>query len=301
MKKYSIIFFIRQSLNGLFMNSIMSITSIFILTACLVLTGCFALLSLNTNLNLQKIDSLNKIVFYIDDNYESEEDIARIKETISNLDNVERITFVEKEDGLREFMQQEEFAGIVEDNEFFENFIKAATVHHKIEIEYKNISDVGTLDYQLRCIEGMYKIKNRVDIAEVINNLKSVVMLILAGFSMVLFIIAVFIILNTVKLSVHSRKNEIEIMRYIGATNFFIIFPFLLEGVIIGLLSGIVAYFAQSYIYSAAISAVDKMEAGLTFISFSDIRGILFFGFVLTGMICGLFGSGISSRRYLKV
>ena len=82
MRKYSVLFFIKQSLNGLFMNSVMSITSIFILTSCLILTGCSVLLLFNTNLNLEKLDSLNKIVFFIDEEYDSEEQLEKIREEI---------------------------------------------------------------------------------------------------------------------------------------------------------------------------------------------------------------------------
>ena len=309
MKKYSILFFIRQSLNGLFMNSIMSITAIFILTGCLILTGCFALLSFNTNINLQQLDKLNKIVFYIGNEYGSDEQIEKIKQEILSYDNVENIKFISKDEALNRVKEQfADFGGAFEDEELFGDVRRDNTIENSIEIEYKNIEDVGTLDYQLRCTEGVAKyddgtpkIKNQVDIAKFIENLKNVIMLILMGFSLVLFIIAVFIILNTVKLSVHARRNEIEIMRYIGATNFFIVFPFLLEGIIIGMISGIIAFAAQSYIYKSAVEAVNKMNSGLEFIDFSDMSVLLFTGFIVTGALCGLFGSGLSSRKYFKV
>jgi len=301
MKKYSVIFFIKQSLKGLFMNSIMSVTSVFILTACLILTGCFALLSLNANINLQQLDSLNKIVFLIDQNYESEEDVERIKNEIRSLPNVGFINFISKEDALEKLMEQDEYADIFGDQEFIDGIRRDNPLLHKIEIEYKNIDDVQTLDYQLKCIEGMYKVNNEVKVAEIIQSLKNVIGIVLVGFSLVLFVLAIFIILNTVRLSVHARKSEIEIMRYIGATNFFIVFPFLLEGIIIGVVSGIIAFIGQYYIYEAAKDAILKMSGGLEFINFSDVGTIVFLGFILTGALCGLFGSGISSRRYLKV
>ena len=303
MKKYSVIFFIKQSFNGLFMNSIMSITSIFILTACLILTGCFALLSVNTNINLQHLDSLNKIVFFIDKEYESEEEIERIKNQISELPNVVSIKFISKEDGFESFRENfKEFAQVFEEEEgLLDNVIRDNPLDNKIEIEYKNTNDVGTLEYQLNLIEGMSKIKHQVNVTEFIDNLKNIVMLVLIGFSLVLFVVAVFIILNTVKLSVHSRRNEIEIMRYIGATNFFIVFPFLLEGIIIGVISGLIAFVSQYYIYGAAISAVNDISAGIEFMEFSDAWLILFLGCIFTGALCGIFGSGLSSRRYLKV
>ena len=310
MKKYSIIFFIKQSLNGLFRNSIMSLTSVFILTACLILAGCFALLMLNTNTNLEQLDKLNKIVFYIDKNYESEEEIERIKSQIIELDNTESIKFISKQEALEKTKEKyPAFAEILEEDiELAQKVQQDNPISNSIEITYKNTKDVNTLDYQLRLIEGVAKdaagapkIKNQVEISELIKNLKDIVMLVLIGFSFILFIIAIFIILNTVKLSVYARKNEIEIMRYIGATNFFIVVPFLLEGIIIGLVSGTLAFVAQIYIYGGAVSAINDMTEVLDFIPFSEVNTLIFAAFMAIGVICGLFGSGISSSKYLKV
>ena len=310
MRKYSILFFIRQSLNGLFMNSIMSITSVFILTACLILTGCFGLLMINTNLNLEQLDKLNKIVFYIDTAYDSEEQIQVLKDKITALDNVESIKFISKDEALETVRDKyPAFAEIFEeDPELYEKAQKNNRISNSIEIMYKNIGDVNTLDYQLRQMEGVAKdtngepkVQNLVEVAELIRNLKDIVMLVMIGFLLIMFLIAVFIILNTVKLSVYSRKNEIEIMRYIGATNFFIIVPFLLEGIIIGIISGIVAFVSQTYIYGGAISAIEQRTEVLEFVAFSEVNTIILSAFILTGVLCGVFGSAISSRKYLKV
>jgi cell division transport system permease protein len=91
-------------------------------------------------------------------------------------------------------------------------------------------------------------------------------------------------------------------MRYIGATNFFIVCPFLLEGIIIGLVSAVITYIMQSYIYNAAVTAVLRMDGGiiLEFIEFSEVNIMLFFGFLFAGIFCGICGSGLSSRKYLK-
>ena len=302
MKQYSILFFIKQSLNGLFMNSVMSITSIFVLMSCLILTGCSALLIFNVELNLNQLNALNKVVFFIDENYESEEEINRIKEEITSLSNVDKIVHITKEEALENFKKQfEAFAGALENESLLSNVIKDNTLPHTIEIDYKDISDVQMLVYHLQSIEGCKKVNNRADIAEFIQNIKNIVMIILIGFAVLLFVFAIFIILNTVKLSVHARRQELVIMRYIGATNFFILFPFLLEGIIIGLLSGIIAYFLQSYIYKNAVVALIKMNTGLEFMKFDELSAMLLAAFVVIGVVCGLFGSGISSRRYLKV
>jgi len=255
------------------------------------------------------LDSLNKITFFIDPEYESEEQIQKIKDEITGLENVESIRFVPKEEALERVRERfAAFSVFDEEPELFAEVAKDNKISHSIEITYKNIGDVNTLDYQLRCIEGVDKyedgtpkVKHQIEVSELIKNLKDIVMLVLIGFLLILFLIAIFIILNTVKLSVYSRKGEIEIMRYIGATNFFIIVPFLLEGIIIGLVSALIAFGAQVYIYGAAVSAIENMTEVLDFIPFSEVNIIIFAAFILTGVSCGVFGSAVSSRRYLKV
>jgi len=308
MKNYSFIFFIKQSLHGLLMNSIMSITSIFFMSGCLILTGCFVLLALNTDLNLRKLDNFNKIIFYIDKEFESEEEIKRIQDEIAGLANTKSMRFISKREAFEEMRDQyENFGKLFED----EGLVNASidSLEHKIEIEYIDIEHVGTLDYQLRLIPGVAhyesgepKVKNRIEMTEFIKNIQNIIMFILIGFLVILFVIAVFIILNTVRLSVHVRRQEIIIMRYIGATNFFILFPFLLEGIIIGVVAAFIAYISLINIYKSAINAVLGMEGGfgLEFAVFSDIGSILLAAFVLIGVVCGLFGSGLSSRKYLQ-
>ena len=285
------------------MNGLMTATSIFILMSCLILMGCFGLLIYNIDINLQKIDNLNKLVIYIDQEYESEEEIERIKSQVDALENVSQWQFVSKDTALKRAsaMFDVPLFEFMDDEEFAENVKRDNRISHSIEIEYNDIERVGTLEYQLRNIEGIKKIRNQAELAELIQNLKNVVMLVLIWFLLILFIIAIAIILNTVRLSVNSRKNEIMIMRYIGATNFFILFPFLLEGVIIGIVSSVLAYLIQWYIYGVATDGILRMEAGLSIIAFSEINILVFLIFLFTGVFSGLFGSSLSSHRYLKV
>lgn len=289
------------------MNGVMTATSIFILMSCLILMGCFGLLIFNMNLNLEKIGDLNKIVIFIEQEYEAEEEIERIKSQVANLDNISQWQFITKDEAFKRWMSLEENLPIVEmimeDAEFEEDVKRDKTLRNSIEIEYKNIDKVGTLVYQLKNIEGVdaNRVRNQAELAEMIQNLKNVVMLVMIWFLLILFVIAIAIILNTIKLSVNSRKNEIMIMRYIGATNFFILFPFLIEGAIIGITSAVIAYFIQWYIYGIATDGVLRMEAGLSVVPFSELNILLFLIFLFTGVFTGLFGSALSSNKYLKV
>ena len=305
MRKYSMIFFIRQSLRGLFKNSVMSLTSVFILASCLLLMGCFGFFIFNVNINLGQLDDLmNTIVFFVDTEYNSEEEIARIQNEIAELSNVRRIVPVSRREAIDIALNMiwgylPDWA-LAEDVGFHEEIVRADPMRDAFEIEYYDVRELSTLRFQLMAIEGFGGYRSSAETAEFIVNLQNVVTLILFWFLAVLFGIAIFIILNTVKLSVHSRKDEITIMRYIGATNFFILFPFLLEGVIIGVVSAVAAYALQWYIYGMALGALADMATGLTFIDFSEVSAIVFIIFISVGVVCGLLGSSISSQKHLR-
>lgn len=305
MRKYSGMFFLKQSLSGLFMNGLMTATSIFILMSCLILMGCFGLLIYNININLNRIDDFNKIVIFIGKEYESEEELERIKNEVDSLENTKKWQFISKDAALNKFKElygeSNSMLFEIYDDELEQDLNKDNPMRNSIEIEYKDIEKIRSYVYQLNDIEGVEKVRNQVEVAEFIHNLRSVIMLVLIWFLVILFVIAIAIILNTVKLSVNSRKNEIMIMRYIGATNFFIVFPFLLEGIIIGTVSALTAYGLQWYIYGVATNGILRMEAGITVASFSDINILLFLIFLFTGVLSGLIGSSLSLHKYLKV
>jgi len=270
--------------------------------------GCFGLFMYNINMNLDQLDELNKIVFYIDTKYDSEEEINRIKNEIAATPNVKQLRVISRREALDQtiadfFGDNEEFT-LFGDEDFYEELLRdnqsGDIMPDAIEIEYHDIAQISTLEFQLKAIEGYESLKNSTDIAEFITTLKDVIMLVLVWFLAVLFGIAIFIILNTVRLSVHSRKNEIVIMRYIGATNFFILFPFLLEGVIIGIFSAVLGYALIWFIYGAAVGTLDSMDTGLNFIEFSEVSAVIFGLFLLVGILCGLLGSSISAQKHLK-
>ena len=298
------LFFMKQSLHGLFMNGVMSLTSVFILTSCLLLMGCFGFFMYNINVNLEQLDELNKIVFYIDNEYDSEEEIERIKNEIAATPNVKQFRVISRSEALEQtladmFGYNPEF-GFLGEEDFFDRLRRDEPLQASIEIEYYDISQISTLEFQLKAIKGYESLRNSTDIAEFIVNLKDVTMLVLVWFLTVLFGIAIFIILNTVKLSVYSRKSEIIIMRYIGATNFFILFPFLLEGIIIGIVSAILGYALLYYIYGAAVGTLELMETGLNFVEFGEVSPLVLALFVLVGVLCGLLGSSFSAQKHLK-
>ena len=291
MRRYNPFYFIGQAFEGLFRNGVMSFASIAVLMSLLVVIGGFTLLVMNIDVNLEQFGLINQIVVFCD-REATEEEIEEIGSAIGKLDNIAKVEHVTKEEGLEQMKEQYDTYDDVseENNPLPDSFV----------ITYVENEKVVELDYQLKQIPGIVKVNNRLELATTIENFKHGVMLVFVWFLAILAVVSIFIIINTIKLSVFSRRNEISIMQYVGATGWFISLPYIIEGAVIGLVSSIAAYFIEWYIYSYIERLVITDLQMITFIQFSDIRSYVLWGFIGLGVVTGVLGSLISLGRYLK-
>ena len=295
MSRYNPFYFIGQALKSLWRNSVMTVASVLILASCLIVLGSFAVLIADINLNLDQLGLMNEIAIYCEPDLDDAA-VEEIYNTLRNMDNVGDITFVPKEQGLAEMKEDyAEYSNLFEIAEGEEN-----PLPDMFYITYEDIAKATTLEYQLGEIEGISKIIFRLDLAAQIDSFKSGVSLVFIWFLVLLFVVSLFIIINTIKIAVHARRNEINVMRYIGATRTFIITPFILEGVIIGLLSGMIAYFAEWYICTYVEQFVQTKIRMIEVYPFSALSTYVLLGFLLIGTITGAIGSSISLRRNLN-
>lgn len=285
-----------QSFKGLWRNGVMSLASITVLISCLIVIGSFALLTMNININLEKIGLMNEIVVFVDEN-KTPEEVSAIGEQIRALDNVAEVRFISKEQALEEEREKydEDNSGLFDILEGDENPLRDEFV-----ITYSDNSKASTTVYQVEHIDGIAKVNFRLDLVNTIEKLRSGISLVLIWFMAILFAVSIFVIINTIKLAVHSRRAEITIMRYVGATEWFVILPFIFEGIIIGLISSGLAYLVEMYMYGYVVSMMSENFKFLTIISFESIRWQLLWAFLGIGVVTGIIGSTISTRRYLK-
>ena len=291
MRRYNPFYFIGQAFEGLWRNGVMSFASIAVLTSLLVVIGGFTLLVTNIDVNLDEFGLINQIVVFCDPNA-TDEQITEIGEAIGKLDNIESVEHVTKEEGLEQMKAEYDIYDDVseENNPLPDSFV----------ITYLENEKVPNLDYQLNQIEGIAKVNNRLDLATKIEGFKRGVMLVFVWFLVILGVVSIFIIINTIKLSVFSRRNEISIMQYVGATDWFISLPYIIEGAVIGLVSSVAAYFIEWYIYSYIERLVLTDLQMITFLEFNSIRAVVLVGFIAIGVLLGVLGSVISLARYLK-
>lgn len=293
-KSLKLTYYIKMALKSLVRNSVMSLTSILVLLSCLVMVGTFWVVSKNVSLNLEQIRGYNKIVAFLDystDDYTIED----LQNTIETFGNVERVLLVTREEALEAQIKQ------YADSQFLYDLYKDDNpLKDSFEITYKNTDEVDTLIYQLEQLEPIVKINNRLDIAVKIDNLKNAFSLVFSWLLILLFFVSLFVIINTIKLSVFARRDQISIMRYVGATNFFISFPFLIEGVVIGLIASIGSYGLQFLIYKYLVLEMIGDYDIFTIIPFEELRLPLLGAFALLGVLIGMFGSLISLHKYNK-
>lgn len=297
MRRYSATYFVGQSLKGLWKNGVMTIASVLVLLSCLVVMGSFSSLVININENMDKLGVLNEIVVFINAD-KSDEELTGMYQTVLGFHGVDRVTVTKKEEALAEEKARLAEAGysyLVESLNEENNPYRPSFV-----ISYNNDASLEDLQYNLNHVDGIEKVQCRADIAQTFSALRSGVSVILGWFMLMLFIVSIFVIINTIKLAVYSRRNEITVMRYIGATKSFITIPFIFEGVIIGLISSVGAFFAQKVIYSYVFNMIGTEYRIITMIPFAKISTVLLLAFLALGVLTGVVGSCISLRKYLK-
>lgn len=296
-KRYSTRYFLKQAFTGLWRNGVMSVASVAVLMSCLVVLGCFALLVININVNLDKIAELNEIMVYCEYDLE-EEKVQAVNDAIDKLEDVDTCTRITKEQALE---QMKEEAG--EHGDIYDDMADDNPLSESFEVKYKVGSDesaVFNLESQLRNIEGVRKINSVYQTAKTVDSFKSGIMLVFVWFLIILFVVSIFVIINTIRLAVYSRRHEISVMRYVGATNRFITLPFLFEGVIIGSFAAVFAFAVEAYIYGYIAGNVMEDLQIIEIVSFAKIALPLAVGFLLTGIFTGVIGSIFSIRKHLK-
>ncbi len=295
MRRYSPSYFVSQAFKGIFRNGVMSFASVAVLMSCLVVLGGFALLVHNINVNLEQFGLLNEIEVFVEYNA-TEEEILAIEEKIRSLDNVAKVVRTTREEAFAE--AKEEFDGM---EQMFENDPEAVNrFSDSFTVTYADNDKVVTLAYLLNQIDGVRKVNNRMDLATTISSFKQGVLLIFTWFLLILLVVTLFVIINTIKLSVFSRRHEISIMRYVGATGWFITMPFILEGIIIGLFASTAAYFIERYFYFYVEKMVMSDLQMITMVPFEAVQMPLLYGFLGVGVLAGIVGSSISLGKYLK-
>jgi cell division transport system permease protein len=293
MKRYETGYLIREGIRGIFLNAFMSFAAITVIAACLVIMGSFGLVAHNVNQMVTSMEQTNILLAYVDDTY-TEIQARSVGTRINMLDNIERSDFVSKDQALENFIENAgAFAeGLREgDNPF----------RHRFVITMRSISLQNETVRLLQGINGIAEVRGSEQMNEIITSLHTAVNLISFSLILMLSVVSIFIVANTIKLATYDRREEIAIMRVVGATRRFIRFPFFIEGAIIGVMGGIVAYIAQWGIYGLLAGGIAGAGIFIPFTEFSDLQLRVIVLFLFGGLTAGVLGSTLTIRRFLKV
>lgn len=285
-------YYLSEACKSLWYNRIMTLTSIVTVTGCLLLFGVFMLFSININYIADQVMAQCEVQAFISKD-STDADLQRVKSQIEQLDNIEAVEAETQEQAFRNLQEMlGETASGLDDG----TFLRPSCI-----IAIKDLSLVLETVDQIAEIEGVEEVKNRQDIVNGLLATERAVRI--GGIIAMIFlsIIAIFIISNTIKLAVHARSREINIMKYVGATDWFIRWPFIIEGIIIGFIGGGIALLLSSLGYNWVVSAMTGFLNVFDLKTMSSLIGLLTAALMLFGGFMGAIGSLIAIRRHLKV
>jgi len=289
-------YYTKQATKNVFSNGWMSLASIFTVTASLLVFGIFFLLTINLNYIAVQFESDYEIILVVDETYSPEQTEA-LKEKIESVGFIDSVTFDSKESRLEKLK-----ADMGESASLLDSYEEDNPLRDWYKITLSDLNQSENVVSQLRQIEGIVKVILNQDTINSLLSTTSYLTKISIAIMIALGIISIFIISNTIKLTVFSRGKEINIMKYVGATDWFIRWPFIIEGIIIGILGSAIALLIISFGYNGLTTFLSTM--GLNFVTFKPILEIINYIipiFVFVGVFLGGIGSLISVRKHLKV
>lgn len=284
-------YLLKEGIKSIWHNRMMSLASIGVLISCLLLTGVAELLSLNVTHAMDKIGGTNVTRVFLSDDATSN-DAIYIMDEIERSGNVSKTVFVDKDDAMKEYedkLRADLYQYMKEDNPF----------PNAVDVTLEDLSRYDETMAKILAIEGVDSARDTREIAQKLTNLNDLVSTVSLWIVIALVLISVFIISNSIRMTMYSRRFEISIMKSVGATNTFVRIPFVIEGMAIGFISGAISSGLIMVIYEAVMKAV-KNIVSIEFIPYSQVAWWMSLAFVGAGILIGALGSMLSIGRYLK-
>lgn len=295
MKGTSLKYLTHEGFRNVWVNRLMSLASVTVLMACLIIMGAGIMIYFNINNVVDKVQSQNVVMVYVADDA-SEDETTQIGTSLKGISNVESCEFVPKEVAF-----QEQIQSMGGDAALFEGFDEIP-LPDAYKVTVKDLSQFENTVSQIKQINKIDSVRENSDLASKLLSLRHAVSIVSVGLVIMLFLVALFIISNTIRITMFSRKLEISIMKAVGATNWFIRWPFMIEGMILGTISGIVSLGVLWGLYAVAekVFAQTLSLIGFSLVPFSEYWWQILLVFVAIGLFTGGFGSLVSMAKYLK-
>ncbi len=289
-------YYIREGVSSIFNHGFMSFASVCIIVACLLIMGSFTLLAINVDNIIDTMESQNELMAFVDDSLTEEQGRA-LEPVIEALPNVDRAVFITRERAWEDFVET------YENPRFFEG-LDASVTRDRYVVYLEDIS-LMEQTYEALCndVPGIDWVRAHLEISQGFVRIRNVVTLVSMGLVAVLFVISLFIMSNTIKLTTVERRDEIAIMKMVGATSTFIRWPFVVQGLILGLIGALVSFTLEWGLYQLLAQQLIS-GAGISFLSvipFYRVSVPILIAFGVVGLGVGVIGSSLAIKNYLKV
>ena len=300
MRPSTIRYFLKEGFSGLKKNLLMTVASIIAVAACIsIMSFSYCVVSTLQYMLDQMEDSIGISVFLKGDL--TSEDIENMKTTISGLDHVTNVTYISPADALDQLKDQwgadeDIFIGLDDTNN---------PLSHSFQVELDQIESQDAVLAELQKIEGVDKVEYGQSLSEMLMSVSNVFQVAGILVMLVLGVISVMIIINTIRISVMNRRVEINIMKYVGATDWFIRWPFIIEVIIIGLIGAVLPMLVGMPMYGKTVSLfynhIPFVENFVRFRVVGDVFSFVLPAALIFGILLGVVGSVTSIRKHLQV
>ncbi len=295
MKINNIGYLLKEGIRGIFLHGFMSFAAVCVTVACLLIVGSFSILAYNLDIMVEELNQTNEILVYIDETL-SDAEAKSVHTRINTLDNVLQATFVSREEALERFIEDHDgdpaFSGVEADD-----------LRHRVVVTLVDNKLMQETDEAIKQIPSVAKTKAAYELAEGFSTIQDILHMVSVAMIAVLLVVSLLIISNTVKLAMYDRRDEIAIMKMVGATNGFIRLPFIVEGFTLGMMGAALAFGLEWVVYDAMvgkISAMDSLQL-LSFVPFQTLLIPMIVTFGAAGMFVGIVGSWTSIRKFMDV
>ena len=295
MKINNIGYLLKEGVRGIFLHGFMSFAAVIVTVACLLIVGSFSILVYNVNIMVDDLNKTNEVLVYIDETL-PEAEAKQVGTKINLVENVLQSVFVSRKQALDNFIADHQ-----DDIAF--NSVAEEDLRHRFVVTLEDNARMEETVNQIQLIEGVANINAPYELAEGFSTLKNVLQVVSFAVIAVLLLVSLLIISNTVKLSMYDRRDEIAIMKMVGATNGFIRLPFVVEGFMLGMVGAGAAFGLEWLLYDLLvkkIAAMDSLQL-FQFVPFQQLLVPMICTFGATGLFVGVVGSWTSIRKFMNV
>lgn len=296
MKINNLGYLLKEGVRGIFLHGFMSFAAVIVTVACLLIVGSFSALMYNVNIMVEDLNKTNEILVYVDSELPDAE-AKSVGTKINMVDNVLQSEFVSREQALQDFIadhqnEADAFVGV-----------QASDLRHRFVVTLEDNSLIETTVEQIKNITGVADVNAEYELAEGFSTLQDILQIVSLAIISVLLVVSLLIISNTVKLTMYDRRDEIAIMKMVGATNGFIRLPFVVEGFTIGMVGAAVALGLEYLMYDALVARVAEMDTLqlFKFVPFKELLIPMICVFGAAGLFVGIVGSWTSIRKFMDV